>query len=336
MAEDHFVLADKCEGGVALSGASGFVGSAVLKTLEAGGAEITCLSRAAPSGGARTATSRDLLVADDFANLEQVWPSALRPHCVIHLAARVHIMRDTAADALDAHRATNVTGTMRLAEAAVRAGVKRFIFVSSIKALGEGEGDRGRPLREDDAAKPVDPYGISKYEAERALFEFGKQNGLEVVVIRPPLVYGPGVRANFLSLFSAVAKGVPLPLGFADGPRSLVAVDNLTSAIIECIHHPNAAHEVFHVADGEDVSVAQLTRMMGKALGRHARLLPVPIALLRAAGALTGRSEAIQRLVEPLRVDIAKIRTLLGWRPPLSLTDGLARTAKWYRSTYGA
>jgi nucleoside-diphosphate-sugar epimerase len=312
-----------------VTGATGFVGGAVLQALQAAGIGTTQLVRAR-TGASPGTGSTQLAVGDNFADIADAWPASLRPECVIHLAARVHVMRDTAADPLEAFRATNVIGTMRVAQAAVRAGVRRFVYVSSIKAVGETE--RGGPLRESDTPRPTDPYGISKYEAECELFEFGYREGLEVVVIRPPLVYGPGVGANFLNLMRAVAKGVPLPLGCAVAPRSLVALDNLASAIVWCAHHLDAAGEVFHVSDGDDVSVSELVQRMGTALGEKAKLVPVPVFVLRAMGALTGRKDVIQRLVEPLRLDTTKIRSVTGWAAPETMQASLARTAAWYRA----
>jgi UDP-glucose 4-epimerase len=273
----------------------------------------------------------DVGAGDDFVDIAPAWSSTLRPDCVIHLAARVHVMHDTAADPLGMFRSINVDATLRVAETAARAQTRRFVYASSIKAAGEVSGDH--PLRESGASQPSDPYGISKREAEIALLDLGRRTGMEVVIVRPPLVYGPGVGANFLSLMRAVANGWPLPLRLASAPRSLVAVDNLASAILTCTTHPAAAGEIFHVCDAEDVSVADLVRLMAEALDTHARLLPVPTSILRAIGALTGRSDAVRRLIEPLRVDNGKLRALLDWTPQISVADGLRQTAAWYRST---
>ncbi|ESH93080.1 MULTISPECIES: NAD-dependent epimerase/dehydratase family protein [unclassified Cupriavidus] len=316
---------------VLLTGSGGFVGAALLRALEAVHVQTTCVVR---GGTGRPAAQRhELVVADDFADIESAWPDSLRPDCVIHLAARVHVMRDRAPDPLAAFRATNVEGTLRVARAAARAGARRFIYVSSIKAVAEI--DPGRPLRESDTPAPADPYGISKREAEQALAELCRDHGMEWTVVRPPLVYGPGVSANFRSLLGAVARGVPLPLAYANAPRSLVAVDNLADALLACARHPAAAGKIFHVSDGEDVTVAQLARLMGDALDRPARLVPMPLALLKLAGALTGRRDAVARLVEPLRVDSTRIVGELGWRPPLTLREALKQTADWYRQRTG-
>ncbi|WP_199032277.1 NAD-dependent epimerase/dehydratase family protein [Ralstonia sp. ASV6] len=312
-----------------VTGATGFVGRAVLRALRERGAEVTALVRASGTE-ARQVDVPAIPVSSDFAHIGREWPADLRTHCVLHLAARVHVMDERAVNPLAAFRATNVTGTLNLASAAARAGVSRFVYVSSIKAAGESE--QGHPLREDDPARPADPYGQSKYEAEQMLFEFGHREGLEVVVLRPPLVYGPGVKANFFSLMAAVARGMPLPLRYASAPRSLIGADNLVSSILVAASHPAAAGQVFHVSDGHDVGVDELTRLLGQALGCRARLLPVPVGLLRLAGTITGRSEVVQRLIDPLRVDPSKIKALLGWQAPFSLQEGLAQTADWYRS----
>jgi nucleoside-diphosphate-sugar epimerase len=306
-----------------VSGATGFIGQALLQALAAGGLGVVRLTRA-------RAGETDIAAGDDFLDIERVWPSTFRPDCVIHLAARVHVMRDTVADPLSAFRAVNVDATLRVAEAAARRHTRRFVYISSIKAAGEFSGEQ--PLAESDPPHPEDAYGVSKREAEIALLDLGRRTGMEVTILRPPLVYGPGVGANFLSLMRAVARGWPLPLGLARAPRSLVAVDNLASAILACATHPAAAGEIFHVCDAEDASVADLVRLIAAALGTRARLLPVPPSALRMVGALTGKPDVIRRLIEPLRVDNQKLRTLLGWTPPISLIEGLKRTAAWYCS----
>jgi nucleoside-diphosphate-sugar epimerase len=307
-----------------VSGATGFLGQALLPALAASGLGAARLTRAQANG-------TDIAAGDDFRNIERAWPSTFRPDCVIHLAARVHVMRDTVADPMSAFRAVNVEATLRVAEAAARRATRRFVYISSIKAAGEFSG--GQPLRESEASQPEDPYGVSKREAEIALLDLGRRTGMEIAILRPPLVYGPGVGANFLSLMRAVARGWPLPLGSASAPRSLVAVDNLASAIIACAAHPAAAGEIFHVCDAEEVSVAELVRLIAAALDTRARLLPVPPSVLRVLGAITGKPDAVRRLIEPLRVDNRKLRTLLEWTPPISLIEGLKRTAAWYRST---
>ncbi|MGF6966442.1 nucleoside-diphosphate-sugar epimerase [Paraburkholderia sp. WC7.3g] len=273
-----------------------------------------------------------LLDTEDFAGIDQRWPVTLSCDAVIHLASRVHVMRETLTEPLAAYRATNVEGSLRVAAAARRAGVRRFVFVSSIKAMGEAS--TGQPIAETDRPAPSDAYGISKLEAERALFDYGRSAGLEVVVVRPPLVYGPGVRANFLQLMNAVAKGIPLPLGAVNARRSLVFVDNLADALVHCATDPRAAGETFHVTDGRDLSVPELARLLATQLHVPARLVPVPASVLRVAGRLTGRSAQIDRLVGELRVDSSHIRECLNWDPPHTVEHGLLETATWYRSTH--
>ncbi|MDR5878896.1 NAD-dependent epimerase/dehydratase family protein [Caballeronia sp. LZ032] len=312
---------------IAVTGANGFVGRAVSRALLARGIAATGLVRAGAACGpdveVRVVEGLDALGPEAFAGCE----------AVIHLAARVHVMGEAASQAeavLEAYRAVNVAGALGAAEAARRAGATRFVLMSSIKALGEH--DPGRPFSEDDERRPPDAYGASKAEAEVRLLEFGSRTGMEVVVVRPPLVYGPGVRANFLAMMNAVARGVPLPLGAIDARRSLVSVDNLASATVECALHPAAAGRVFHVTDGEDPGVAELVRKLGEHLGRPARLVPVPPGWLRGMARLAGKTAQIERLTNSLRVDSSRIRETLGWRAPQTLDQGLAVTAEWYRS----
>ncbi|WP_250534517.1 SDR family oxidoreductase [Caballeronia sp. AZ10_KS36] len=305
-------------GRIAVTGANGFVGRAVTRALLDAGREPLGIVR--QSAGPHTV---------QIESLDAITPAVFEGcDAVIHLAARVHVMRDAAADPLAAFRAVNVDGALQTADAARRAGATRFVFVSSIKALAEF--DHGEPLKETDERRPPDAYGVSKAEAEVRLQEFGARTGLEIVIARPPLVYGPEVRANFLALMRAIARGVPLPIGAVMAQRSLVYVDNLASALVECATNPRAAGQIFHVTDGEDPGVAELARRLGHHLKRPARLLPVPVGLLQAAGRLTGKTAQVERLTGSLRVDSAHIRDVLGWRPSYSLEAGLAATAAWF------
>jgi nucleoside-diphosphate-sugar epimerase len=245
---------------------------------------------------------------------------------VIHLAARVHVMNDTSVDPLAEFRKVNVDGTLNLARQAASAGVKRFIFISSVKVNGEHT-EAGKPFTEEVAANPQDAYGISKLEAEQGLLKIAQETGMEVVIIRPPLVYGAGVKANFASMMHALKRGVPLPLGAIHNKRSFVYVGNLVSMIMRCIDHPAAANQVFMVSDGHDVSTTELLRRCAVALRVKARLLPVPQKLLEFAAALLGKRDVAQRLCGNLQVDITKARTTLGWTPPISVADGLKATA---------
>lgn len=316
--------------GVLVTGANGFVGRVLCSALVSQGHAVTGLGR--QSGACVEGVTEWVHQSHDFSGLECAWPTGLSVDSVIHLAARVHVMNDRAVDPLAAFRATNVDGALRVAQAARRAGAARFVLVSSIKAIAEA--DAGRALTEDDCPKPQDPYGRSKLEAEEALVRFGETSGLDVVIVRPPLVYGPGVRANFLRMMEAIAKGFPLPLGAIAARRSLIYVENLADALLRCALDSRAAHGCFHVSDGEDPTVVELARALGKHLQKPARLVPVPPNWLRAAGRVTGRSAQIERLVDDLRVDISRIRTVLNWQPPHSVDDGLAATVRWYRSTH--
>jgi nucleoside-diphosphate-sugar epimerase len=315
---------------VLVTGANGFVGRSLCRVLLGEGHTATGLVRQV--GGCPNGTREWLHDSKDFADLLAAWPQHLNIDCVVHLAARVHVMRDDAADPLAAFRQTNVDGTLRVANSAYQRGVRRMVFVSSVKAMAEV--DLGRPLREDDALHPQDAYGRSKCEAELALIQFGKETGFDVVIVRPPLVYGPEVRANFLRLMDAIAKGLPLPLGAIAARRSVVYVENLASALMRCAVDPRAKGGCFNVADDHAPTVTELAQWLGKHLQRPARLVPVPANWLRVAGRLTGRLPQVERLIGDLRLDTTRIHTVLGWQPPFSSEDGLAATARWYRSTH--
>jgi UDP-N-acetyl-alpha-D-quinovosamine dehydrogenase len=257
------------------------------------------------------------------------WSAALRGvNAVVHCAARVHLMNETEPDTLAAFRKVNVDGTLNLAQQAARAGVSRFVFISSIKVNGEST-MHGRAYTADDVPAPEDAYGISKTEAETGLRHLGKQAAMEITIIRPVLVYGPGVKANFLSMMRWVRSGVPLPLGcVTENLRSMVALDNLVDLILTCVDHPKAANQTFLVSDGEDVSTVGLLRRMGTAMGCPVRLFPVPVWLLKLAARLLGRNGIAQRLCGSLQVDITKTRALLGWAPPVSMDEALRRVCE--------
>ena len=247
---------------------------------------------------------------------------------VVHLAAHVHVMAGSARDmASDFHR-VNVEGSENLARQAARAGVRRFVFLSSVKV--NGEDSLQRPFVESDPVMPTDAYAASKAEAEKRLRIVASETGMHVVILRPPLVYGPGVKANFLSLLRAVDSGVPLPLSSISNLRSLVYVGNVVDALGTCLVHPAAVNRTFFVSDDQDVSTPQLLEEIATALGKRARLFPLPPVLLRSIGALTGRSEQVARLTGSLQVDVSSIKTTLDWRPSFSLQQGLAKTASWY------
>ncbi|TBR76533.1 MAG: SDR family oxidoreductase [Burkholderiaceae bacterium] len=309
---------------VLVTGASGFVGQAVRQRLNGMNDVRTVGSvRRACSGEASSVPVGDLSSNTD-------WARALaKVEVVIHTAARVHVMLDTVADPLTEFRRANVEGTMNLARQAASAGVRRFMFISSIKVNGEATMP-GHPFAADDAPAPLDAYGISKMEAEQGLRDIAVQTGMEVVIIRPPLVYGPGVKANFLTMMHWLARGLPLPLGAIHNRRSLVALDNLVDLLVTCLDHPAAANQTFLVSDGEDLSTTQLLQRMGRALGEPARLIPVPPMLIKLGAALVGKPAVAQRLCDSLQVDTSKTRQLLGWSPPLSVDEGLKKAAQGY------
>ncbi|AZF41742.1 UDP-glucose 4-epimerase [Pseudomonas sp. R1-43-08] len=263
-------------------------------------------------------------------SLEKVinWPTLIGDsQVVIHTAARVHVMNDSCDDPLEEYRKVNVRGTLALAEAAAAVGVKRFVFVSSIKVNGE-ETFPETPYKADDVPAPRDPYGISKLEAEQALQALSSSSGMEVVIVRPVLVYGPRVRANFYNMMNWLFKGVPLPLGAINNKRSLVSIYNLVDFIGVCAKHPRAANQTFLISDGQDLSTTELLQKMGRALGVSVRLLPVPVSMLKLTASIVGKSGISQRLCGFLQVDIEKNRRLLDWVPVCSVEEGLARTAQ--------
>ncbi|MEM9388425.1 MAG: SDR family oxidoreductase [Pseudomonadota bacterium] len=308
---------------VAVTGANGFVGGAVVDHLTEQDVSVRPLVR---RGGTPGLVAPDLGSAADW--------SALLSGCdsVVHCAARVHMLQEVT-DALALYREVNVAGTRRLAEQAARVGVRRFVFVSSIKVNGESTGGAQEPpiFRSADRPAPQGAYALSKIEAERALFEIASRTGLEVVIIRPPLVYGPGVRANFLRLMTWVDRGIPLPLGSIDNRRSMVFVRNLASLVSACITAREAVGQVLLVSDGEDVSTPGLVRILAGAMARPARILPVPKSVLRSAARLLGRSDEVDRLLGSLQVDIEPTRRLLGWSPPVSLPTGIVETSNHFK-----
>lgn len=252
---------------------------------------------------------------------------------VIHCAARVHIMGDKEAEPLELYREVNTRGTINLAKQAMDSGVKRFIFISSIKVNGEGT-LVGRPFKSEDNHAPEDDYGLSKSEAEKQLVAIAKDSGMEVVIIRPTLVYGPGVKANFASLMNLVSKGIPLPFGcLTQNKRSLVSVDNLVDLIITCIDHPKAANQVFLVSDDQDVSTSEMVREMAIALNKRSWQLPVPVWCYKLVGKLFNKSDVVDRLTGSLQVDITHTKQTLGWAPPQTLQQGFKQTADSFLSS---
>ena len=307
---------------ILVTGSSGFVGSAVCRELELRGSSVLRAVR-------RHAEPNDAAVVVGDINSKTEWTEALkRVYAVVHLAARVHQMRDTADDPLEEFRRVNVEGTRRLAEEAVRTGVKRFVFLSSIKVNGEMTDGVG-PFTETDLPHPVDAYGISKWETEQILREIGRRTGMEVVILRLPLIYGPGVKANFLKLIQHIERGLPLPFGRIQNQRSLLGLRNLVDLICCCIEHPSAAGEIFLASDGDDVSTPELVRRIARALGKPVRLLPVPVWMMGLCGRVTGKSDQLRRLCGSLQIDSLKVRQVLSWTPPYSISEELARVAAW-------
>ena len=309
-------------GRMLVTGASGFVGRALVArfvALQMG--EVMAMTRLNPGNPVQGAT---YLPVGDLAMVAD-WSTALdRVDTIVHAAARVHIINDRSAKSIHEFERVNVTPTLQLARHAAATGVRRFVFLSSIGVNGV-QTDIGNAFSESDKPNPHNAYALSKLKAERGLLEISAQTGLDVVIIRPPLVYGPGVRANFAALMHAVQAGWPLPLGAIHNQRSLVALDNLVDFVLTCVVHPHAANQTFLVSDGDDVSSPELVRGLARAAGRPARLLPVPPGVLWAVAGVIGKREFMQRLCGSLRVDISKARQLLDWTPKISLDEGLRR-----------
>lgn len=301
---------------ILVTGANGFVGRALCSHLHTFGHSVVPAVRRA-SGIAGEVIVGDVEGASDWV------PALSGCDAVVHLAARVHVMNDTARNPLGLYRTTNTEATLELARQAAQSGVKRFVFISTIKVNGEA---RNRPYLETDAPAPEDAYAISKWEAEQGLRQIGRETGLQVVILRPPLVYGPGVKANFLRLVQIIQRGWPLPLGAIHNRRSLLYLGNFVDAIQVCIEHPDAAGQTFLLDDGEPVSTPELIRALARAMGRPARLLAVPVGVLELAGALLGKRAAVARLTGSLYVDSSLIRSRLGWTPPFTMAAGLAAT----------
>ena len=309
-----------------VTGAQGFVGLPLSTALVKLGYQVRCAvrDRFQVNQSQETLSVGDINGATDWAN------ALVDVAVVIHLAARVHVMKETSVDALSAYRKVNVEGTLNLAKQVALVGVKRFIFISSIKVNGEGTA-LGHPYTEEQAPAPLDAYGLSKYEAELALQQLAKDTGLEVVIIRPTLIYGPGVKANFRAMMRCLALCIPLPLGSIHNQRSLLALDNLIDLIQVCITHPAAANQIFLASDGVDLSTPELLTAMAAALGKTPRLLKLPVSLLMLGAKLVGKQAIAQRLCGSLQVDSSKAHKLLGWQPPVSVQEALLKVVVAYR-----
>lgn len=311
---------------ILVTGGSGFLGKAIVQRLALMGTcdlivPLRTLARVLPEG-VKTVKISDIDGQTDWGSLNNV-------DIVVHAAARVHKLHEQAADALSAFRAVNVEGTMNLARQAADRGVKRFIFISSIKVNGETT-LMGKPYTAEDIPAPKDPYGISKFEAEQGLKALATETEMEVVIIRPVLVYGPGVKANFLSMMRWLDRAIPLPFGAVRNRRSLIYLDNLVDFVVTCLEHPAAANQTFLASDGDDVSTSELLRKIAGYLGKPARLLSIPVWVLSIVSTILGKRGLAQRLFGSLQVDISKNRQLLGWTPPVSLEQGLSLTAKYF------
>ena len=325
MMHDEFKVGEKHGARrILVTGASGFVGTRLCRELVGLGHAVRCVQR---REGLLVAGCEHVLVGDIGESVD--WEVALAGiDVVIHLAARVHVMRYGDADPLAAFRRVNVEGTERLAAAAARAGAGHFIFVSSVKV--NGESTCARPFMESDVPCPEDPYGVSKLEAEQVLREVGSATGMSVTILRPVLIYGPGVKANFLKLVELAIKGLPLPFGSIRNKRSLLGLGNFTDLIGHCVTCSAARDETFLVSDGPALSTPDLIRAIARVSGRRARLIPVSPLILKFLGHLVGKQDMIGRLIGSLEVDSSKTRSVLGWTPPYTVEQELEKTIAWY------
>ncbi|MDQ6994879.1 MAG: SDR family oxidoreductase [Mariprofundaceae bacterium] len=309
---------------ILMTGVTGFVGGAVARQLSLQ-TDIQVLAAVRHQSDALPQAIQQCVVSD-LSNTTDYADALSGVDVVIHCAARVHVMNDDSEDPLTEFRKVNVDGTLNLARQAVDSGVKRFVFISSIKVNGEATNDRA--FTPNDMIQTHDPYALSKWEAEQGLFKLAETTNMEVVVIRPPLIYGSGVKANFKKMMQVVEKGLPLPLGAVHNQRSRVALDNLVDFICLCTKHPKAANEVFLISDGEDVSTTELLQKVAKAMDKKVRLIPVPVSFMRFIAKLLGKSDVADRLFGSLQIDSSKARNLLGWQPVITMDEQLTKIVK--------
>lgn len=313
---------------VLVTGANGFVGGPVCERLLEGGWQVKGSVRSEKQAASLPEAVDPVIVGDLSGNTD--WTEALRGVAtVVHLAGRAHVLKEDAENPLEKFRQVNVQGASRLAGEAAKAGVRRFVYVSSVKVHGEGG---PRAYNEDDKPEPSGPYAQSKWEAEQALLQVARETGLEMVVLRPPLIYGPGVKANFLRLFKLIKCGLPLPFGSIHNKRSMIYVENLADAIAVCLEHQDAVGGTFLLRDGEDLSMQELIRLLGETIGERSCLVPFPLAALRFLGRVFGKSGTLERMTGSLTVDDRKIHSVLGWTPPVAVEKGVGETACWFRS----
>lgn len=316
-----------------VTGANGFVGSALVKALAEEGIEVIAAVRS-NADATQTIPGVTFSVVDGLGPGTH-WDSVLAGvDTVVHCAARVHVMTEDEADPLEAFRAVNVEGTLRLAQQAAKAGVKRFVFLSSIKVNGEHTDGRP-PFSSSDAPVPEDHYGISKYEAEEQLKAISKETALELTIVRPPLVYGPGVKGNFRKLMALADSGIPLPFGAVNNQRSLIYIGNLVDFIVFAALHKDSANEVYVVSDGEDLSTKDLLTELRLLMDRKPRLVPVPVWVFQTMASVFGKKDVVQRLFGSLQVNPEKVMRQLGWKPKYSVREGLLATLKDVRDSAG-
>ncbi|WED22024.1 SDR family oxidoreductase [Vibrio sp. JC009] len=307
---------------ILVTGSKGFVGSRVVELADARG--WCCVGGRRQAAGGELVDTSNVVYRDVAPN--EHWVDVLQGiDCVVHCAARVHQMKETESDVLEAYREVNTHGTLNLARQAADAGVKRFVFLSTVKVNGELT-EAGKPFTPEVSIPPEDPYGLSKYEAELGLRKLADETGLEVVIIRPPLIYGPGVKANFLSMMNWVYKGVPLPLRSINNLRSMVFLDNLVDLILLSCEHPDAANKTFLVSDDQDTSLSSLLAMIASALDKPNRMIPFPASLLKLTATLLGKGDIGTRLCANLQVDISETKQALSWVPPYSVQEGIEQT----------